>query len=149
MNRLSAIFVSLFLLCTKVAYAADEFGEMQVNVDEGGIGIFGLVMLALFALMIVSSWKIYTKAGQPGWASIIPIYNIIVLLRIIGKPWWWLLGFLIPFVNFVVMILIFVGLAKVFGKGIGFALGLMFLWFVFYPILAFGDASYTAPPKAA
>ena len=118
--------------------------------DGSEIGIVGMLIgLAFIVLMIASAWKIYTKAGQPGWAAIIPIYNVIVLLKIIGKPWWWILGFLIPFVNFIVMILMAVNLAKVFGKGVGFAIGLILLSFIFYPILAFGDATYTAPPPPA
>ncbi|MEQ1518891.1 MAG: DUF5684 domain-containing protein [Usitatibacteraceae bacterium] len=118
--------------------------------SSGGMGIVGMLfMLAFIGLMIASAWKVFTKAGQPGWAAIIPIYNMFVMLKIIGKPWWWLLGMLIPFLNFIVMIVIAVQLAKVFGKGIGFAVGLILLSFVFYPILAFGDAKYTAPPPAA
>ena len=72
-----------------------------------------------------------------------------MLLKIVGKPVWWIIGFVIPVVNMVVAVLISVELAKVFGKGIGFAVGLMLLGIVFVPILAFGDAKYTAPPPAA
>ena len=115
-----------------------------------GMGMVGFVIwLAVMAFFIYCGWKIYVKAGQPGWAVIIPIYNVIVMLKIIGKPWWWILGLLIPFVNFVVIILIAVNLAKVFGKGTGFAVGLILLSFIFYPILALGDATYTAPPEPA
>ena len=118
--------------------------------DGSEIGIVGMLIgLAFIVLMIASVWKVFTKAGQPGWAAIIPIYNVIVLLKIIGKPWWWILGFLIPIVNFIVMILMAVSLAKVFGKGTGFAIGLILLGVIFYPILAFGDATYTAPPAPA
>ncbi|MEQ1773781.1 MAG: DUF5684 domain-containing protein [Burkholderiales bacterium] len=121
-----------------------------MNSNAGGIGVvMGLVWLAVMVLVIVSMWKVFTKAGQPGWAAIIPIYNLVVLLKIIGKPVWWIVGFLIPVVNFVVMIFLAVGLAKVFGKGTGFAVGLIFLGIVFIPILAFSDAKYTAPPPAA
>ncbi len=112
----------------------------------GGIGAMGLLFsLAFIALMIASLWKVFTKAGQPGWASIIPIYNFIVILQIIGKPWWWIIGMIIPFVNFVVFIMLAIELAKVFGKGIGYAIGLILLPFVFYPMLAFGDATYRRP----
>jgi len=122
---------------------------MEAN-DGSGMGIVGtVIMLAFIGLMIASMWKVYTKAGQPGWAAIIPIYNIIVLLKIVGKPWWWVIGFLIPFVNFILMIVISVLLAKSFGKGIGFAIGLILLGFIFYPILAFGDATYTPPVEGA
>jgi hypothetical protein len=123
------------------------------DVSDGalaGMGVVGfLIWAAIMAFFIVSGWKIYTKAGQPGWAVLIPIYNLVVMLKIIGKPWWWMFGFLIPFLNFIVLILLAVNLAKVFGKGTGFAIGLILLSIVFYPILAFGDAKYTAPAEAA
>jgi len=89
-------------------------------------------------------WKIFTKAGQPGWAAIIPIYNIVVLLQVVKKPVWWILLMLIPLVNFIILILVFVELAKVFGKGAGFGVGLILLGFIFMPMLAFGDAQYQA-----
>ena len=117
---------------------------------SGSIGLVGgLISLAFIVLMIASMWRVFTKAGQPGWASIVPIYNIVVLLKITGKPVWWIIGFLIPLVNFVVMILLCIALAKAFGKGGGFAVGLILLSFVFIPMLAFSDATYTAPPAAA
>jgi len=84
----------------------------------------------------------FTKAGKPGWASIIPIYNAIVLLEIAGKPIWWIVLLFIPLVNFIVIIIVVIDLAKNFGKGTGFGLGLAFLPFIFYPILGFGDAKY-------
>jgi len=111
--------------------------------DSNSVGmVIGIVYLAIVLLVIISMWKVYTKAGKPGWASIIPIYNIVVLLEIVGKPIWWIILFLIPIVNFIVIILVFVELAKKFGKGVGFALGLIFLGIIFFPILAFGDAQY-------
>ena len=115
----------------------------------GGLGIVMVIYFAILILLIVSVWKVFTKAGQPGWAAIIPIYNMVVLLKIVGKPIWWIIGFLIPIVNLVVAILVAVALAKSFGKGTGFAIGLILLGFVFFPILAFSDAKYTAPPPAA
>jgi hypothetical protein len=99
--------------------------------------------------MIASLWKIFTKAGKPGWACIIPIYNIIVLLDIVGKPWWWLLLMLIPFVNFVLLIWVYNLLSKSYGHGVGFTLGLIFLGFIFIPILAFGDSKYVGPAGMA
>ena len=97
-------------------------------------------------VVIIGMWKVFVKAGQPGWASIIPIYNLFILCKITAKPVWWLLLLLFcPFVNIVVGIIITIALAKSFGKGTGFALGLIFLPFVFYPMLGFGDATYTAP----
>lgn len=105
-----------------------------------------LVELALLVLLFAGMWKVFQKAGKPGWAAIIPIYNIIVLLEITGKPLWWIVLYIIPVVNFVVAILVCIELAKRFGKGVGFGLGLGFLPFIFYPILGFGDATYGGAP---
>ena len=114
-----------------------------------GIGMFLIVELALILFCIVTMWKIFTKAGKPGWASIIPIYNVFVMLDIAGKPAWWFLLFLIPFVNFIVGILVIAGIAANFGKGGGFVVGMILLPIVFYPILAFGSAQYSKPAVAA
>ena len=112
------------------------------NGDVGpGIGTY-IFVIAVTVLMIAAMWKVFAKAGKPGWAAIIPIYNIIVLLDIAGKPAWWLILFFIPIVNFVIAILVYVALAERFGKGGGFAMGLVFLGFIFFPILGFGGAQY-------
>lgn len=112
-------------------------------------GIIALVMmvfyLAVLVLVIAGGWKTFAKAGKPGWAIIVPIYNVIVMLEIIGRPLWWIILMLIPFVNFIVAIVICVDMAKSFGRGIGTALGLIFLPFIFYPILGFGSAEYQGP----
>ena len=101
------------------------------------------VILAFTVLVLIGTWKIYTKAGQPGWASIIPIYNIVVLLQIARKPGWWVLLLLfVPVVNFILMLVVDISLAKQFGKGAGFGLGLFFLPLIFYPALGFGRAEY-------
>ncbi len=104
--------------------------------------VFFLVWLFLVVLMIASMWKIFSKAGQPGWAAIVPVYNIVVILQIVRKPIWWILLFIIPFVNIVFALVIIYQLAKVFGKGIGFTLGLILLPIIFYPMLAFGNSTY-------
>ena len=105
-----------------------------------------IFQIAIMILMIVSMWIVFKKAGQPGWAAIIPIYNFIVLLRVASKPWWWVFSMLlaiIPIVGFllllVVMVFISIGVAKNFGQGTGFIVGLVLVPFIFYPILAFGD----------
>lgn len=108
-----------------------------------------IIYVAILVLMIASMWKIYTKAGQPGWAAIVPIYNIIVLCKIIGKPAWWVVLLLIPIVNYVILIMMIHGLSKSFGKGAGYTVGLLFLGIIFYPMLAFGDATYIGPGGAA
>src|SRR5690348_14170664 len=82
--------------------------------------LFWIFYLAFTILMIAAWWKIFTKAGQPGWASIIPIYNLYVWCKIVGRPWWWILLMLIPFVNFIILIILIIDLAKSFGKGVGF-----------------------------
>jgi hypothetical protein len=123
--------------------------QMQEQQPQGPGVVFYIVYLGFVALIIASMWKIFTKAGQPGWASIVPIYNIIVMLKIAGKPAWWLILMLIPLVNFVVAILATIALAKAFGKGTGFALGMVFLGFIFMPMLAFGDAQYQGDAQPA
>src|ERR1700734_963890 len=106
--------------------------------------LFGLFILAIEFVIIVAIiagiWKVFTKAGKPGWAAIIPIYNLIVLLQIAGKPWWGIFLFLIPLVNLVMAILVGIAVAKSFGRGEAFGVGLALLGFIFYPILGFGDA---------
>lgn len=104
-----------------------------------------IVYLAILALVIAGMWKIFTKAKQPGWASIVPIYNTYVLLKIVGRPWWWLLLMLIPLVNLVVAIMVYNDLSKSFGKGVGMTLLLLFLPFIGAPMLGFGDAQYKGP----
>ena len=106
------------------------------------MGFFGLFILAIVILVIASFWVVFTKAGQPGWASIVPIYNLIILLTIARKPLWWILLMLIPLVNFVIAIIVAIEIAKNFGKSSGFGIGLAFLPFIFYPILAWSDAQY-------
>ncbi len=115
-----------------------------------GLFFFG-IYLALIVLIIAGFWKACVKAGQPGWAVLIPIYNLYVFLKVAGKPGWWLLLMLIPVVNLVVAIIATVALAERFGKGGGFAVGLFLLPFIFYPILGFGHAQYSPPlaPAAA
>lgn len=107
-------------------------------------GLF-TIYLVILIIVVAALWKIFTKAGKPGWAAIIPIYNIIVLLEIVGKPIWWLLMFLIPFVNFIFAIWVTNLLSKSFGKTEAFTVGLVLLPFIFYPILGFGDATYKGP----
>ena len=114
-----------------------------------GLGIGMVVYLAVIVFLVVSMWKVFAKAGEPGWAVLIPIYNAYVYLKIAGKPWWWLLLFLIPLVNLIIMIIATLAFAKAFGKGVGFAIGMIFLGFIFYPILAFGDATYTKPAESS
>jgi hypothetical protein len=100
-------------------------------------GTFMLFWLIVSVFMIICMWKIYTKAGQEGWAAIVPFYNVYILTKIVGKPWWWLLLCFVPIANIVIAIWMTNLLSKSFGKSEGFTIGLIFLGIVFYPILAF------------
>lgn len=104
--------------------------------------LFPLLTLAFAVFFLAGFWKTFTKAGHPGWACLVPIYNVIVLLQIAGRPMWWLLLMFLPFVNFFVALILTMDIARNFGKGVGFGLGLFFLGPIFYAILGFGDAQY-------
>ena len=104
------------------------------------IMIFGFSILVL---EIVALWFVLEKAGEPGWAAIIPIYNYLMVIKIAGKPWWFFLLMFIPIANIVIYIIILNGLSKSFGKDEGFTVGLFFLRFIFLPILGFGKSEYS------
>ena len=101
-----------------------------------------LIQLAIIVVVVAWIWKTFEKAEQPGWAAIVPFYNIYIMTQIAKKPAWWIVLFLIPFVNFIISIIIMIEIAKNFGKGTGFGIGLALLGFIFFPILGFGDAQY-------
>ncbi len=104
-----------------------------------------LIQLAFFVAIFAGAWKVFEKAGKPGWAAIIPIYNGIVLLEIIGRPIWWIVLIFIPCVNIVISLIVAIDLAKSFGKTEVFGVGLWLLGFVFIPILGFGSDRYVGP----
>ncbi len=106
---------------------------------------FAVLYIGVITFYIICMWKIFVKAGRPGWAAIIPFYNIFIEIEIAGLPWWVFLFIFIPGANAVALILISINLAKVFAKSTGFAVGLIFLGFIFIPILAFDDSKYIAP----
>jgi hypothetical protein len=101
-----------------------------------------IVWLAITVLVIAGFWKTFVKAGEPGWAAIVPIYNLLVLLKIAGRPLWWFILLLIPVVNLIVWIMVSLDVAKKFGQGAGFGIGLAVLPMIFYPVLGFGKAQY-------
>lgn len=105
--------------------------------------VFIIVYLAILILMIASMWKIFTKAGQPGWACLIPIYNGIVMAKIAEKPWWWGLLMLIPYIGIIWGIWVLNRMVIRFGKSSGFTVGIILLPFIFIPILGLGSAKYT------
>lgn len=111
--------------------------------ESGGMPVgFVVVYLVMVALIIVGMWKLFAKADKPGWAALVPIYNLIVMLEMAGKPLWWIVLCVIPGVNIVVSILMIIGLAKNFGRGTGTVVGLILLPMVFLMILGFGSATY-------
>ncbi len=130
---------------------------LMLATNGGVVGILVIVYIAIIVFEIAALWKVFVKAGQPGWAAIIPIYNLYILLKVIGRPWWWLLlfivGVIVPFVGWILLIvvgiIIAIDLAKSFAKSSGFAVGLFFLNFIFIPILGFGEAQYVGPAAAA
>ena len=117
-----------------LAQETSEYQPPQVS------PVVWICYFAFVILMIAGLWKTFSKAGQPGWAAIIPIYNLIVLCQVAGRPIWWFLLLLICFPIFYIIICI--DIAKRFGKGGGFAVGLIFLPFIFFPMLGFGSAQY-------
>ncbi len=101
-----------------------------------------IIYIGLIIFLIAALWKMFEKAGQPGWAAIIPFYNIYILTQIAEKPAWWMVLFFIPIVNIIISIMIWHAVSLNFGKDAGFTVGLVLLGFIFIPILGFGDAQY-------
>ena len=116
----------------------------------GAVGalIFLVIYLAIIVVVLAGFWKMFEKAGQPGWGAIVPFYNMYLMCKIAGRPGWWLILLLIPYVNFIFLIIVFLDIAKSFGKGVGFAVGMILLTPIFIPILGFGEAEYEGPAAA-
>lgn len=116
-----------------------------VTALQTGDGSLGIVVfqLVIVVAQLAGMWAVFEKANRAGWAAIIPIYNLYVMLRIGENAWWWLLVLLVPLANLYALYRIHAGVARAFGKGIGFGLGLAFLAPVFFPLLGFGDYRYT------
>jgi hypothetical protein len=123
---------------------------MSVLAANGAlVGVGVVVYIALIVFYIACEWKIFVKAGQAGWKAIIPLYNTYILLKIVGRPGWWLILFVIPLVNIITLIIVMLDLAKSFGKSSGFAVGLILLSFIFIPILGLGSSTYVGPAGKA
>jgi hypothetical protein len=122
---------------TSVTYSTSSGG--------GAATILWVIYFAVLILVIAGFWVTFTKAGEAGWKAIVPIYNTLILLKIIGRPWWWILLLLIPIVDIFILIFMWNGLSKSFGKTVGFTVGLIFLPYIFIPILGFGSARYLGP----
>lgn len=116
------------------------------------MGAVPIIYLAVIVLLVASLWKVFVKAGQPGWAAIVPFYNLYVMTQIGGLEIIWFVLTFVPIVNIVAYAKISIAVAEQFGKSAGFGIGLWLLGFIFYPILAFGQAEYcggVAPPAPA
>ena len=112
------------------------------------LAVVFLLMTLVSVLMLIALWRVFTKAGKPGWASLVPIYNTVVMLEIVGRPLWWILLMFVPFVNIVISIIVTLDLVKAFGKSTGFGILAVLFPVIMYPILAFGDSQYGGPVAA-
>lgn len=154
MGSISRLFVGVvvFMAGTGTLLAQDGGGDGGDAAVAAGLLVFNLLFFIVWfctlLLVIISFWKLFSKAGRPGWASLVPIYNVIVLWEISEQPIWALITMFIPCVSVIGSIMINLGLAKAFGKGTGFALGLLFFPMIFYPILAFGSSEYKSAPDS-
>jgi len=134
----------ILLFGAGTAFADGPYGEMaESTVSNPVVLIFSFVIwFAIIAVLVAAQWKLYVKAGEPGWAALVPVYNMIVMMKIAGKPEWWVILLFIPIANFVAAIIMYFGLARNFGRSDGFAVGLIFLPYIFLLILGFGSSRY-------
>ena len=126
-----------------------EVAQVTYTTSGAGVGAILLYFVVFYAIIVIPYWVIFTKAGRPGWPALIPIYSSYIMLKVVGRPGWWLWLFLIPVVNFVILIIMLNDLSKSFGHGVGFTFGLIFLSLIFYYILAFGSSTYRGPAGAS
>lgn len=117
-------------------------GERGAFMNGSYSALFVLIYIAIVVVEIAAVWMLFTKARQPGWAAIIPIYNTVIAMRVAQRPGWWAILMFIPIVSLIVGIIVALDIARLFGKSGAFALGLIFLGFIFIPILGFGSARY-------
>lgn len=125
-----------------------DYNTALSNGAGGFFMAFGLFSFFLVVLNVIGMWKIFVKAGKPGWASLVPIYNTIVLIEIVGKPTIWILWLLIPCTAPIFGIWLLNLLSKSFGKTESYTVGLVLLSFIFVPMLGFGSAKYLGPSAA-
>ena len=111
---------------------------------------FAFTSLVVLVLDVIAFWMIFTKAGRPGWAAIIPIYNLYTMCKVAGRPGWWWILMLIPFVGFVFVFIVYIDMARAFGKGTLFGILMFFFTIICGLILGLGSSTYTDPdgPKA-
>jgi hypothetical protein len=125
-----------------------DYSSADSSAIAVAMAFFAAIMIPIiiiYVVTVIGYWKVFEKAGKPGWAAIIPIYNIIVLLEIVGKPTWWVILILFPCTSFIFAIWLTNLLSKSFGQSEGFTIGLLLLPWLFYPILGFGSYKYIGP----
>lgn len=129
---------------------------VDTNMSGFAYTLIWLLFLAIYIIAVIGLWKMYTKAGKPGWAAIIPLYNWWVWIKIIGRPTWWfwamiaalllswipLIGWLLTVLVAILWLLGCLDMARCFGKGVGHGLLLWLFPFILAPILGFGSARY-------
>ncbi len=114
--------------------------------EAGTAGMIAmLVWMAVIVTVIAGMWRVFSKAGQPGWGVLVPIYNVFLMCKIAQRPAWWLILLFVPVVNLIIGVIMSIDIAKHFGKGTGFGVGLALLGVIFYPILGFSSAQYGSP----
>ncbi len=133
---------------SNILMALLQMDESVPAAEGGGMiaalfgGVFAIIMLVVLLVVLAGMWKMFEKAGEPGWAALVPIYNMFVLVRIAGKEMWWAILLLLPCVNFVALVMVCLDIARKFGKDTMYGVGLALLPFVFFPMLGFGSAQY-------
>jgi len=127
----------------------DTATDILMTLLAGLITAYLVIVIPIVLIAIVAIWRVFTKAGQPGWAVLIPFYNLYVYSQVVKRPGWWMLLYfasIIPVVGSLAVLFVSIidslRLAKLFGKSSGFGVGIILLGVVFLPILAFGDADY-------
>lgn len=127
----------------------DSYSSSSADMSSGLVaamlGMFLIPWIVVTIISIIGKWKVFEKAGKPGWASLIPIYSTIVLLEIIGKPIWWVFLILFPCTSLIFYIWATNLLSKSYGQSEGFTIGLLLLPLIFYPMLGFGNYKYLGP----
>jgi len=129
------------------------FAQATTGADSGmSAGVLILYFIVIWIIVGIPTYFVFKKAGpngDPAWAAFVPIYGFYILLKVVGRPGWWLVLLLIPIVNYVIIIIVYNDLSKSFGHGVGFTLGLIFLSWIFLAILAWGSSQYGGPAAAA
>jgi len=129
-----------------------DYNQTYSTSSGKALGVYYGILAVFAVVYIIAGWKIFTKAGQAGWKILIPIYNTVITLRIVGMSGWFVLLFLVPFVNFILAVVVAYKLAKAFGYGVGMTI-LEFIFGIGSLIIAFGNSKYHGPngqgsPKA-